>query len=63
MWYVISSRIDKFYMAAERKYSSGETEIYYCWIPTAKDGDQTKNPSTFDHVNLKVAYATLNSDR
>ena len=25
---------------------------------TAKDGDQTKNPSTFDHVNV-----TLNSDR
>ena len=30
---------------------------------TAKDGDQTKNPSTFDHVNLKNAYVTLNSDR
>ena len=30
---------------------------------TAKDGDQTKNPSAFDHVNLKNAYVTLNSDR
>ena len=30
---------------------------------TAKDGDQTKNPSTFDHVNLNTAYVTLNSDR
>ena len=30
---------------------------------TAKDGDQTKNPSTFDHVNLKNANVTLNSDR
>ena len=30
---------------------------------TAKDGDQTKNPSTFDHLNLKNAYITLNSDR
>ena len=30
---------------------------------TAKDGDQTKNPSTFDHLNLKNAYVTLNSDR
>ena len=30
---------------------------------TAKDGDQTKNPSNFDHVNLKNAYVTLNSDR
>ena len=30
---------------------------------TAKDGDQTNNPSTFDHVNPKNAYVTLNSDR
>ena len=30
---------------------------------TAKDGDQTKNPSTFDHVNLKNAYVALNFDR
>ena len=30
---------------------------------TAKDGDQTKNPSTFDHVNLRNAYLMLNSDR
>ena len=29
---------------------------------TAKDGDQTKK-STFDHVNLKYGYVTLNSDR
>ena len=29
---------------------------------TAKDGDQTKNPSNFDHVNLKNAYVTLNSN-
>ena len=28
-----------------------------------KDGDQTKNQSTFDHVNLKNAYVMLNSDR
>ena len=30
----------------------------------AKDGDQTKNPSTFDldHVNLRNAYVMLNSD-
>ena len=25
-------------------------------IQTAKDGDQTKNPSIFDHVELKNAY-------
>ena len=30
---------------------------------TATDGNQTKNPSIFDHVNLKNAYGTLNSDR
>ena len=30
---------------------------------TAKDADQTKNPSTFDHVNLRNAYVMLNSDR
>ena len=30
---------------------------------TAKDGDHTQNPSTFDNMNLKNAYATLNSDR
>ena len=30
---------------------------------TAKDDDQTKNPSTFDHDNLKNGYVMLNSDR
>ena len=30
---------------------------------TAKDGDQTKNPSTFDHLNLRNAYVMINSDR
>ena len=30
---------------------------------TAKDGDQTKNPPTFDDVNLRNAYVMLNSDR
>ena len=29
----------------------------------AQDGDQTKNPSTFDHVNLKNVCITLNSYR
>ena len=28
-----------------------------------KDDNQTKNPSTFDHANLKNAYVMLNSDR
>ena len=30
---------------------------------TANDSDQTKTPSTFNHVNLKNAYLTLNYDR
>ena len=30
---------------------------------TDKDDDQAKNPSIFDHVNLKITYITLNSDR
>ena len=30
---------------------------------TAKDGDQTKNSSRFDHMNLRNAYVMLNSDR
>ena len=30
---------------------------------TAKDGDQTKNRLTFDHVNLNNAYVTLISER
>ena len=30
---------------------------------TVKDGDQTKNPCTFDHVNQRNAYVMLNSDR
>ena len=30
---------------------------------TAKDGDETKNPSTFHHVNLKNSNMMLNSDR
>ena len=30
---------------------------------TAKDGDETKNPSTFDHANLRNSYVMLNSDR
>ena len=29
----------------------------------AKDGDQTKNPSTFNDMNPKNAYVTLNSNR
>ena len=48
-------------MATERKDSSGETEIVA--LQTDKDGNQTKNSFTFDHVNLKKAYVMLDSDR
>ena len=30
---------------------------------TGKDGDQLKNPSVFNHCNLKNMYVTLNSER
>ena len=50
-------------MAAERKNSVGGPRFIIVGFQTAKDGDQTKNPSTFDHVNLKNAYVTLNLDR
>ena len=30
---------------------------------TSKDGDQEKNPSVFNHCNLKNMYVTLNSER
>ena len=40
-----------------------KSKILIVCFQTAKDGDQTKNPSTFDHVNLNNAYVTLNSDR
>ena len=30
---------------------------------TAKDGDQTKNPYIFNHVNLENVYVLLSSDR
>ena len=62
MRYVISSGIEKCRVAAERKNCSGKTEIYYCWF-SATDGDQTKHPAIFDHVNLNNTYVTLNSDR
>ena len=50
-------------MATECKNSTGEARFIIVGFQTAKDGDQTKNPSTFDHVNLINAYVTLNSDR
>ena len=45
------------------KTAPAKSRFIIVGFQTAKDGDQTKNPSTFDHVNLKNAYITLNSDR
>ena len=50
-------------MATERKTALEKPRFIIVAFQTAKDGDQTKNSSTFDHVNLKNAYVTLNSDR
>ena len=50
-------------MATEHKNSLEKPRFIIVGFQTAKDGDQTKNPSSFDHVNLKNAYVTLNSDR
>ena len=45
------------------KTAPGKPRFIIVVFQIAKDGDQTKNPFTFDHVNLKNAYVTLNSDR
>ena len=50
-------------MAAERKTSPEKPRFIIVGFQTAKVGDQTKNPSTFDLVNLRNAYVMLNSDR
>ena len=50
-------------MATECKDTSREPRFIIVGFQAAKDGDQTKNPFTFDHVNLKNAYLTLNLDR
>ena len=49
-------------MATERK-TVPKPRFIIVAFQTAKDGDQTKNSSTFGHVNLKNADVTLNSDR
>ena len=50
-------------MATERKDAPEKPRFIIVGFQTAKDGDQTKNPSMFDHVNLRNAYVMLNSDR
>ena len=45
------------------KTAPEKTRFIIIGFQTAKDGDETKNPSTFDHVNLNNAYIKLNSDR
>ena len=50
-------------MATERKEAPEKQRFIIVGFQTSKDGDQTKNPSTFDHVSLRNAYLMLNSDR
>ena len=45
------------------KTASEKPRFIILGFQTAKDSDQTKNSSTFDHVNLRNAYVMLNSDR
>ena len=45
------------------KTAPQKPRIIIVGFQTAKDGDQTKNTPTFDHVNLLFAYVTLHSDR
>ena len=65
MWYVISSWIYKFHIGTERKNSSAPENQRFIIVEfqTDKYGDQIKNLSTFDHMNLKNAYVTQNPDR
>ena len=39
-------------MATERKTAPDKLRFIIVVLETDKDGDQTKNPSNFDHVNL-----------
>ena len=45
------------------KTASDKPRFTIVGFQTDNDGDQTKNPSFFDHANLKISYITLNSDR
>ena len=45
------------------KTASEKPRFIIVGFQTAKDDNQPKNPSTFDHVNLKNASVTLNSDQ
>ena len=40
------------------KTAPGKPRFIIVGFQTDKDDDQTKNPSTFDHVNLKNIYVT-----
>ena len=45
------------------KTASEKPRFVIAAFQTDKDGNQTKNPFIFDHVNRRNAYVTLNSDR
>ena len=50
-------------MVYEYKNIAKETKMYHCWIPMAKDVDQAKNQSFFDHIKLEDAIVMLILDR
>ena len=50
-------------MATGVKIAPEKTRFIIVAFQTAKNGDQTKNPSTSVHVSLKNACVMLNSDR
>ena len=52
-----------FHMAINVKTAPEKSRFIIVRFQTDKDGAQTKNQSTFNHVNLKNVYVTLNSDR
>ena len=57
------SWIDKFQWRLSVKTSPEKPRFIIVGFQPDKDGNKTKNPSIFDHVNLRNAYVTLNSDR
>ena len=63
MRYVISSESTSFKWRVSVKTASEKPRFIIVGFQMDKDGAQIKYPFTFDHVNLKNAYVTLNSDR
>ena len=50
-------------MATDRKSAPAKARFIIVAFHTDKDGNQTKNPHTFGHINLRNAYVIPNSNR